>query len=467
MTLQFLAAGGAILAWLALTWFTLLRPRRAARRSALAQPGSDAGIAVIHASQTGTATELARQAAQALDGRAVLLSMEHLDLAQLGGYRTALFIVSTYGEGDPPDMAQAFHAGPMSGTGASSLEGARRDSATQDGSRRDGPELNDPGLEGLQVGVLALGDSGYRNYCGFGMALDQWLKDQGAQFLFETIRVDRGDQAALETWRGQLARHFQARIDTRRHYDAWRLGQRRLLNPGSQGGACHEILLAPETPASLPEWRAGDIAEIEVGASGPHRDYSIASTPAEGVLRLLVRQHVDAQGRPGLGSHWLTQQLQPGQPVRLRLRANPLFHAPPDDRPAIFVGNGTGMAGLRALLQERIQQGRHENWLLFGERQRDCDYHWREVLEPWLEGGALRRLDLAFSRDQAEKRYVHHLMRESAPQLRDWVARGAVIYICGSKDGMAQDVDAALRDILGRHGYEALAQRQGYRRDVY
>jgi len=58
-------------------------------------------------------------------------------------------------------------------------------------------------------------------------------------------------------------------------------------------------------------------------------------------------------------------------------------------------------------------------------------------------------------------------VRGAAGELREWMGRGAVMYVCGSKDGMAGDVDQALRDILGRHGYEALLRRHGYKRDVY
>ena len=79
----------------------------------------------------------------------------------------------------------------------------------------------------------------------------------------------------------------------------------------------------------------------------------------------------------------------------------------------------------------------------------------------------LKRLDLAFSRDQAEKVYVHHKLREQANELRTWVEQGAVIYVCGSIQGMATDVDQALQDILGEASIDQLKQEGRYRRDVY
>lgn len=79
----------------------------------------------------------------------------------------------------------------------------------------------------------------------------------------------------------------------------------------------------------------------------------------------------------------------------------------------------------------------------------------------------LQRLDLAFSRDQAEKVYVHHKLREQAEELKRWIEQNAVIYVCGSIQGMASDVDQALKDILGETQLEQLRQQGRYRRDVY
>jgi sulfite reductase (NADPH) flavoprotein alpha-component len=44
---------------------------------------------------------------------------------------------------------------------------------------------------------------------------------------------------------------------------------------------------------------------------------------------------------------------------------------------------------------------------------------------------------------------------------------GAAIYVCGSLQGMAAEVDQALRDILGEADLRALADEGRYRRDVY
>lgn len=58
-------------------------------------------------------------------------------------------------------------------------------------------------------------------------------------------------------------------------------------------------------------------------------------------------------------------------------------------------------------------------------------------------------------------------LREQADALRDWVARGAALYVCGSLVGMASGVEAALVDVLGRDGVDRLIETGRLRRDVY
>ena len=99
-------------------------------------------------------------------------------------------------------------------------------------------------------------------------------------------------------------------------------------------------------------------------------------------------------------------------------------------------------------------------------RERACS-QWHRHVQGWLASGDLARLDLAFSRDQAQKIYVQDRLREAAEDVRQWLADGAAIYICGSLQGMAAGVDQALIDIVGAEAVEQLIEEGRYRRDVY
>ena len=73
----------------------------------------------------------------------------------------------------------------------------------------------------------------------------------------------------------------------------------------------------------------------------------------------------------------------------------------------------------------------------------------------------------AWSRDGQSPRYVQDALVAEAERVRSWIAEGASVYVCGSLEGMAPGVDAALQQILGASAVEALAAAGRYRRDVY
>ena len=133
----------------------------------------------------------------------------------------------------------------------------------------------------------------------------------------------------------------------------------------------------------------------------------------------------------------------------------------------ILIGNGTGIAGLRAHLKARVSADARRNWLLFGERSADRDFFFGDELLAWQAQGFIHRLDLAFSRDQEQRIYVQHKLEQAADPLREWVDEGAAIYVCGSLAGMAPAVDAVLRAVLGGAEVEAMLANGRYRRDVY
>jgi sulfite reductase (NADPH) flavoprotein alpha-component len=447
---HWIAAIAAVVIWLIVCVSAAAISMRARRadRARLASFKADIGATVIaYASQTGFAEELAEMTARALTdaGEAArVVSFADLDIDMLASAKRALFVVSTTGEGDPPDSA-----------GRVVRRMLDRDAALPD----------------LSYGLLALGDRSYKDYCGFGHAVDGWLMRAGATPLFDVVEVDDADPEAIRHWQHQLNALTGSNAEpdwTPPSYDRWRLVERRLLNPGSPGGEAFHLAFEPI--GHTPDWFAGDIAEVGVPASGGDRpaarEYSIASLPSEGRLELLIRLMQHPDGTPGLASGWLTRRAEVGDEIAMRVRVNRGFHGPEAATPLILIGNGTGLAGLRAHLKTRAV-GNAGTWLMFGERTSAHDAFHDAELQAWLASGALRRLDRTFSRDAGDGRYVQAVIAEQAEEVRAWVARGAAVYVCGSLEGMAEGVHAALEEVLGADGLIALAEAGRYRRDVY
>lgn len=454
-------ASAGLLLFAVTGWLLYLRRRReaaaarrarqasltASRSSAIPQPG---GLLVTFATQTGHAERLAWQTAAALGAAGVPATVRPLQAlapADLALHPRVLVVASSYGDGEPPDAARAF---------------ARR-LAT----------MNAPLAPAPAFGLLALGNSQYGTFCGFGHALDGHLRRLGARPLFPLVEMDEADAKALVRWRAEVGSAFGVALDDEAAGPGlpapdWltaTLLHRTHLNPGSLGSALFELRLALPAGAG---WHAGAIVEIEAPTPGePPRRYSAASVPADGHLSLLVRQRVLDDRRLGLMSSWLTVQTQPGAPLKLRLVDNPGFRLIDDDRPCIFIGNGSGFAGLRSHLRERARRGHGRNWLVFGERHPDHDAFFADDVQAWQTRGLLARVDLAWSRVAPIGRHVQNALRDGGEDLRRWVGDGAVIYVCGSLAGMAQGVDAALRDLLGTPVVEALLMEGRLRRDVY
>lgn len=458
---------------------------------------------IIYASQSGNAENLALHTAQQMTSAGLVV--QTLNIAQLTTVHLSqaiktqsktLWMVSSYGEGDAPDTARHFVDQCLN------------------------QKLD---LAGLKFGILALGDRQYSHFCQFGHDLNAGLIAQSATPLSEMICVDRMHIADLATWKSQLEQMTALNLTTfEKQQQPWfslELCERELLNLGSQGNPLYRLSFqCPDTMV----WQSGDILEVqcsnppeniqqclpqdqirlnpshsqrlkykdlaqiqdsqkclsfksEVEISDwivslrdlPYREYSIASIQQSGFLDLVVRQEITAQGL-GLGSGLLTAYTPIGAEIQARVRSNPAFHLVKDiNQPMIFIGNGSGIAGLVAHLQQRAAWGAQQNWLIFGERQQQFDTPYQTQIQAWQQQGMLTQVDYAFSRDGQICKYVQDCLTQNSQQLKTWVEQGASVYVCGSLKGMAQDVDQNLLSILGQDTLNELRRQQRYLRDVY
>lgn len=237
------------------------------------------------------------------------------------------------------------------------------------------------------------------------------------------------------------------------------------------------VLAHPEANLSAVEF-AGLLKKLQP------RLYSISSSlkahPGQVHLTVsVVRYESLGRKRKGVCSIFLSERVQTGDTVPVYVHKNNNFRLPTDpNTPMIMIGPGTGIAPFRAFLQERRAIGaKGRNWLFFGDQRQATDFMYREELEPMVNDGHLHRLSLAFSRDQAEKHYVQHRMREQGKELFDWLEAGAHFYVCGDAARMAKDVDAALYEIIqtakactadqASEYLTRLRSEKRYQRDVY
>jgi sulfite reductase (NADPH) flavoprotein alpha-component len=542
-------------------------------------------LAVLFGSQTGTAEGLAKKVSKEAEKRGFapkLVDMAKYESVDLTKEENVLVITSTYGDGDPPDNAQAFWDYLKSETA--------------------------PPLSQLHFSVLALGDTNYAEFCAFGKKCDERFEQLGAQRVHPRVDCDVDYDGPAKAWTegvfaalsstgsapasvsdeapaatghskknpfparlltnrllnaegsGKEVRHYEIslagsgliyevgdalgvvpvncgelvgdilaalgcdgeeavkspegtetslRLALTQHYDITRPSVELLKAAAERGAAGGELagLLDPARKDDLKKWLWGrEIIDVIGGLASQFsaaefiallkklqpRLYSISSSPKahpDEVHLTVAAVRYEGHGRPrkGVCSTFLADRCvaagatDPGHgtPVAVFVQTSHGFRLPENgDVPVIMCGPGTGIAPFRAFLEERAATGaKGRNWLFFGDQKRATDFLYREQLEGWLADGHLTRLDLAFSRDQAEKIYVQNRMLENAAELWSWLECGAHFYVCGDASRMAKDVDAALHQIAETAGglsteaaaaYVAkLKSDKRYQRDVY
>lgn len=420
----------------------LWRRHTAAKKLAVNDKNGKTDMLIVWASQSGNAQQLAQQLHQQLINAghtAQCFPLEQLSNTQLQNSTQIIFIVSTFGEGEAPEHARLF----------------LRNLST------------DCHLQHLNIQVLGLGDHRYPNFCKFAEQLQSRLVAQGAKLSLPLVTVDNMQAEQLAHWQQRMAAHFAIdTINPSQYQPVWfnaTLLERQHLNPFSNSPGLYKLRFQ----TTHCDWQAGDTVLVHPlnDPALSTREYSIASSAVSGYLELIVRLSYDAKQTPGQCSGWLCEALSINDSIAFSLCAKPNFHAVKQDKPAIFIGAGSGLAGLRAHLAERPKFS--QNWLILGERCPRTDRLLPEELHQWQRNQHLTYLDYAFSRDAHTPRYVQDYLVEQQQRLISWLEQGATIYVCGRLQGMGRGVQESLTQLLGAEQMQSLQQQGRYRTDLY
>jgi sulfite reductase (NADPH) flavoprotein alpha-component len=538
-------------------------------------------LTILYGTETGNAADLARSLQSAIVDKnmtCTLADMADYKPRNLAQEQDLLVVVSTYGEGDPPQPATGFFE---------FVEGRKA-----------------PKLDQLRFAVLALGDSTYEFYCEAGKRLDRRFQDLGAQRLAPRVDCDVDYDEPAEAWTkaivaqlGAEPRSLPASADApgslrnpvqpiaydkrnpfpatvienipivgrgsskeTRHVEFSLAGSGLVYEPGDALGVgasndpvlvatllealaltpgaefelkgrhltlgealTHHYEITAATPRFLDYWamlseadalkqlqdsdRAGErsvflrthhildivlrfpvrtvMAQGFVSALRPlqPRLYSLASSlaaaPEEAHLTVApLRYSLHGSARSGVASGCLADRVELDTTLPVYVQSNPHFRLPRDDAPIVMIGAGTGIAPYRAFLQDREARGcGGKSWLFFGERNFRTDFLYQTEWQTWLKEGTLDQIDVAFSRDRADKVYVQHRMKERARDLFAWLEEGAHVYVCGDAANLAPDVHQALIDIVASEAHtshdaaedyvRSLQTDHRYQRDVY
>jgi len=213
------------------------------------------------------------------------------------------------------------------------------------------------------------------------------------------------------------------------------------------------------------------------------RLYTISSSPSAhpGEVHITVAKDefvINTERKYGVCSDFLSQ-VEVDMKLVFFIQKNKRFKLPVKDTTnIIMIGPGTGIAPFRSFVAERDATGATgKNWLFFGDQYFVSDFLYQIEWQNWLSMGVLNKISVAFSRDQKEKVYVQHRMKQQASELMEWVDNGAHIYLCGAKEPMSVDVEKSLVDIISeqkvisqeeaKEFLNVLKESGRYHKDVY
>ena len=487
-------------------------------------------LTIVYASESGNSEKLAGDIAKAARKNGLkptIIDMADLELSALASAKRLVVIAATWGEGEPPARAMRTY-NELMGDGA-------------------------PRLDGVEFGVLALGDTAYAEFCAIGKKIDERLAALGGKRVVDRVDCDLDFAEPAARWIGDAVKvltppnaggrvievDFGAKpaatpstdiveAEIIEHVDlnssrsdketihlalafeggapAYEPGDsldlyaendpayvNELLKSAGLSGddklrsefiktrdvttlsaktietyaekTGHQYVKALIADGQVKEWIAGRqlidlIATFPIALDAETlraltrplapRAYSIASSRREvadeaHLLISAVRYDSHGRARKGVASNYVAERLKRGGRVRVKVKPNRHFSLPAPDKDIIMVGPGTGVAPFRAFVQERrATEATGKSWLFFGDRTFTHDFLYQLDWQEALNGGALTRMDVAFSRDTPEKIYVQHKIWDRRAELVEWLDKGAYFYVCGDAKAMAKDVRMAL-----------------------
>ncbi|OJU91011.1 MAG: oxidoreductase [Burkholderiales bacterium 66-5] len=420
-----------------------LQGRRDAPRIRNRTPLAQADTLIFVASEGGSTWGFAQTLQQALAGAGHLVHVAALEQFQTSAATRQVFILAaTYGDGQAP---------------AHAAQALTRIASQPVGS--------------APIAVLGFGDRQFSGFCAYAEALDRQLRECGWPVLLPLERIHQQSPQAFARWGAALAEKLQEsialdyvpRIPAAHRFT---LVQREDF-PGATGTPAAILRFAlPQVPwaerlrgRGLPHFRAGDLVGILAPGSAVPRHYSLASGTHDGFLEICVRRV------PGGACSGYLHALQPGDAMQGFIQPNPGFALDATRRPVLLIGAGTGVAPLAGFI--RGNRRRTPMHLYFGSRDPARDFYFGSHLRRWLGDSRLTRLTTAFSRTPDGGGYVQDALRRDAEQVRDLVAQGAVVRVCGSRP-MASSVAGTLDDILGQDGSVTELRQEGrYAEDIF
>jgi sulfite reductase (NADPH) flavoprotein alpha-component len=495
-------------------------------------------LTIVFGTDTGNSKKLASafsMLAKKKGLRVKLQSLDHYRPEDIAREEYFFVIVSTHGDGDPPEAAKKFY------------------------TYIHGQSI---GLEKLHFGVLALGDTAYPMFCKTGEDIDSRLNNLGGKRVLALQKCDTDYEQTASVWFESVLRILDSHSTTpasmpspgqtssRKNFRGTVISNVRLSGRKSLKRTHHLELSVPGvsyTPGDsigiVPE-NQDELVNAILKEAGINGETAIAYRQKEDTLYDLLKRRINILYLPervvkqyalvvgqeipptridllnllkiypvkdasqfeeviqilepiiprlysissslqvhadevhltiaqscftinevvtyGLCSNYLVN-LKEGDSFDFYVHPNGSFRLPDGENDIIMIGPGTGIAPFRSFLEERDATGATgRSWLFFGDQHFESDFLYQTEIQQFAGNGVLTHVNVAFSRDQAEKIYVQKRIRECGEEFFQWMESGASVFLCGSMNPMSHDVEQTILGVIENFGSRSSDEAMAY-----
>ncbi|MBT9190281.1 PepSY domain-containing protein [Zobellia russellii] len=308
-----------------------------------------------------------------------------------------IVITATYGQGEAPASAEKF------------IQLVKKN----------------PQKQAFDFSVVGFGSTAYPNFCQFAYETHEALREvNNSTALQEVFTVNDQSFESFNNWCSVWANQMGLPI----HLEKPKLVT--TSKPASTFKVIHKAEL-PEDDTFLLSLKnlngskpvSGDLLSVVPADGARERLYSIGKLNTD-TLVISIRRH-----EKGLCSNYL-HQLEDGQKLTATVVNNRNFHFPKNSKKTVFIATGTGIGPFLGMIQENIK--RKEIHLYWGARTKDAFHLYKDYIETALQEGKLTNFKTAYSRQQADKIYVQHLIKQDQELFLEVLKNKGCIMICGS-----------------------------------
>lgn len=301
----------------------------------------------------------------------------------------------------------------------------------------------------VKFSVVGFGSLAYPDFCQFAIDVQTLLRNKlNHEEIVHLCKIHDQSYNELLQWSEQWGEaiglplkiaQYPTREKTKKQ-TSFQVLERTALNTD-------DTFLIKLRPHNGQRFQSGDLLEFYPDKQSAARFYSIGRY--ENDIILSIKKH-----SLGICSTYFSQ-LEKNDSIMATIQQNKSFHFPKKAKEVILIANGTGIAPFLGMIEEVRKDTKVH--LFWGGRTRSSFELYKEIVEKAVSNKTLASINIAFSRENGQSKYVQDLLPEYATTIAGILSRKGTIMICGSL-AMESGVRNTLQSIISSNLHSDLSK---------